>query len=342
MIDLSKKTPRVAICIPTYNQAEYISEAIQSCLDQTYPNIEIWISDDCSTDATEEIIYSSFNDHKNIYYHKQIKNLNIAKNNNWLLSQPLCDFILRLDSDDKLHPEFISTLLPNLLTDNKIGYAHSAVIEINQKSQEVKLRELFRKTGSEDASTALIKSVSGYRVAANICLFRKEALMKANFYKEDVNFGEDWDLSIRLAALGYNNFYSSKQLAYYRVWNDKNNYRAKRKLLQLNGCLKIFNNTLVPIFEEKGLPKKKLDIARKKLAIAHSICLIEDIFNTKEKKEIKEALLLLDSSASVKLKIALLNWGLVAFYRYPTRIKLSLKRLVKKYYQKILKQRTKQ
>lgn len=46
----------VSVCIPTYNRANFLDKAIQSCLDQDYPNLEILVSDNCSTDNTNEIL----------------------------------------------------------------------------------------------------------------------------------------------------------------------------------------------------------------------------------------------------------------------------------------------
>src|SRR5690606_24488463 len=48
--------PLVSICIPTYNGAAYIAEALESAIHQTYPHLEIVVSDDASTDATLAIV----------------------------------------------------------------------------------------------------------------------------------------------------------------------------------------------------------------------------------------------------------------------------------------------
>ena len=50
-----KTTELVSIIVPCYNQVHYLEESVQSCIDQTYPNIEIIIINDGSTDNTEEI-----------------------------------------------------------------------------------------------------------------------------------------------------------------------------------------------------------------------------------------------------------------------------------------------
>ena len=48
--------PKVTIMIPTFNQAAFIGEAIDSALAQTYSNLEIIVGDDASTDATPQIL----------------------------------------------------------------------------------------------------------------------------------------------------------------------------------------------------------------------------------------------------------------------------------------------
>ncbi len=55
---------KLSICIPQYNRINYLLESLLIIEDQTYPNIEIVISDDCSTDDTEERIKSLIPRHK--------------------------------------------------------------------------------------------------------------------------------------------------------------------------------------------------------------------------------------------------------------------------------------
>lgn len=72
--------PLVTIGIPTYNRADgYLKGAIQSALDQTYPNLEIFISDNCSSDNTG-LLVKSFADPR-IRYHRH--DVNIGGNNNF-------------------------------------------------------------------------------------------------------------------------------------------------------------------------------------------------------------------------------------------------------------------
>lgn len=69
-----RSLPLVSIIIPTYNQQEYITDAIESALAQDYPSIEIIVSDDCSTDQTGQIA-SRYTSDPRLIYHRNENNL---------------------------------------------------------------------------------------------------------------------------------------------------------------------------------------------------------------------------------------------------------------------------
>jgi glycosyltransferase involved in cell wall biosynthesis len=108
----------VSIQIPTYNQKQYIAQAIESCLAQTYPYIEIIIADDCSTDNTKEII-KPFLKHSQIKYFKNEKNLGRVDNyKHALYNYCTGQWALNLDGDDYLSDAtFIETAI-NLVQQN--------------------------------------------------------------------------------------------------------------------------------------------------------------------------------------------------------------------------------
>lgn len=98
------KQKKVSIAIMCYNQENFIKDTIESCLNQTYKNIEICISDDYSTDKTYEIVL----DYQDRYPHKircfqQKENMgkySLAINANSMLSLCTWDYIALLDWDD--------------------------------------------------------------------------------------------------------------------------------------------------------------------------------------------------------------------------------------------------
>jgi glycosyltransferase involved in cell wall biosynthesis len=70
--------PKVSVLMPAYNAAQYIGEAIQSILDQSFTDFEFIIIDDCSTDNTWEIIQQYASIDSRIMVSRNKQNLNIA------------------------------------------------------------------------------------------------------------------------------------------------------------------------------------------------------------------------------------------------------------------------
>lgn len=99
-MDSIAQKPLVSINICTFNRANLIAKAIESALAQNYPNIEIVIGDDNSTDNTEEVVKDFINKNPNIFYYKNAGNLGITKNRNFGLQKSQGKYIAVLDSDD--------------------------------------------------------------------------------------------------------------------------------------------------------------------------------------------------------------------------------------------------
>lgn len=101
--------PLVSILIPTYNRANYLGEAIDSALSQTYKNIEIIVHDDASTDGTPELLKR--------YHDPRLRVIRTEDNHgmlggwNYIVKQAKGDYIKFLASDDLLEPTCVSELV---------------------------------------------------------------------------------------------------------------------------------------------------------------------------------------------------------------------------------------
>lgn len=101
--------PFFSIVIPTYNRAHLIVPTIQSVLDQDFPDFEILIIDDGSTDDTEEVIETVFGHHEKIYYiRKKNEERSIARNTGFQLAKG--EYVVFFDSDDLLLPHYLTTI----------------------------------------------------------------------------------------------------------------------------------------------------------------------------------------------------------------------------------------
>ena len=114
--------PKVTIMIPTYNQELFIVDAIQSALAQDYENLEIVISDDISSDNTEEIVQQFLNDNSRVKYYKNAQNLGRVGNYHKVLYEYATgDWVVNLDGDDYYtDPTFISRAMNRILNQKDI------------------------------------------------------------------------------------------------------------------------------------------------------------------------------------------------------------------------------
>lgn len=271
---------RTTICIPTFNQSKYVVQSIRSALAQSIPS-DILVSNDGSSDNTAEVIANAgFDGRITVINHSA--NVGIGMHVNWLLEQPKTEFVARLDSDDRLYPTYIEELLALLDAYPQAGYAHCSVQEIDDEGREGKTRCLARKSGYEDADSSLRSMVRGYKVAANILLFRRSALQDAGFGSSTINFAEDYDLCIRIADAGWGNIYSDRLLASYRVWSNSNRQSVVRKMSEIQGLRHIFSSSLEAAFRRRGFNLGVLARRRIQLALEHSGYLDRDTISDQE------------------------------------------------------------
>lgn len=103
------KTPLISVVIPTYNRADFVEQAIQSVLNQTYSNFEVLVIDDGSTDNSAELIQKMAETDKRIRFYqlKQNSGVSIARNKGLSLARG--KYIAFLDSDDTAYPYWLET-----------------------------------------------------------------------------------------------------------------------------------------------------------------------------------------------------------------------------------------
>jgi glycosyltransferase involved in cell wall biosynthesis len=99
--------PLVSIGIPTFNANHKIGAALISILDQNYPNLEIIVSDNCSTDATEKNLTSISSSDSRIKYFRQSENIGILPNFEFVFKQSRGEYFMWLADDDTLEPGII-------------------------------------------------------------------------------------------------------------------------------------------------------------------------------------------------------------------------------------------
>jgi len=322
---------KVSICIPTFNQEKYVELAIRSAHEQTLKPFEIIVSNDCSTDGTKAILDRLEKEIPELKIIHQPINLGIAKNVDACLRAGSGNYIIRLDSDDWLMPEYTQKLIQQLSLYPNAGYAHAAVQEIDQDGKPTIIRRLARKSGFQTSDEALHKAVSGYRVAANIVMYRREALEKVNYVSFNINFAEDYYMVTSISVAGYGNLYLNEILSNYRVWIDNNKVRQKRKLAEIEGLAKIFNDLLEPAFKKRNWNLSSIKSNRASFAKVHATCLGWSVYTKAEKEELANSIYNLSSDKSVVFVVKSYLSGAGFIFDAYTHSVSGLKLLIKKF-----------
>ena len=132
--------PLVTIGIPNYNYGHFISEALNSVVKQTYPNIELIIVEDVSSDNSIEIIENwirSYTGKIQINFIKNKKNLGLTKVCNIILDNARGKYFQPLDADDILLPEKIERQVAILENSPNTAMVYSNVMVINDSGKVI-------------------------------------------------------------------------------------------------------------------------------------------------------------------------------------------------------------
>jgi glycosyltransferase involved in cell wall biosynthesis len=187
---------KVSIIIPCFNQAQYLPDSVESVLQQTYKNIELIIVNDGSTDHTKEIAKElSYN----VLINQDNKGLSVARNEGIRCSTG--EYILPLDADDKISPDFIEKTIGK----NDI---------VSTWQQEFGLSNRLW------MNTIVNPTYENFRQRnqINCCaLFKKEIWENIGGYDENMLIGfEDWDFWLRATKANYKVSVIPEALFYYR------------------------------------------------------------------------------------------------------------------------------
>lgn len=229
------KIKKVSVIIPNYNYEEYISERIDSIINQTYPIYELIILDDCSTDNSVKIIEEKIKNIKNI----SIKFIKNRKNSNSVFSQWQLglknitgDYFWIAEADDLCDKEFLQESI-NIFEKNKniiLYYSNSKKIDENGKvfSEDVlDYMDIFN-TGKwnnsyiNDGRDEIVECLSNNNTILNVSsVVWKNSDIYMNIFEEAKNFKIAGDWYIYYKVLEHGDIaYNNKSLNYFRKHTD--------------------------------------------------------------------------------------------------------------------------
>lgn len=121
--ELIEEDKKVSVIIPLYNQGQYLDECVDSVLRQTYQNFEIIIVDDCSTDESYKVALKQKEKSDKIKVFKHKVNKKLPATRNTAIKNATGEYILPLDSDDKIHPDMLKELVQVMNSGYDIAYS---------------------------------------------------------------------------------------------------------------------------------------------------------------------------------------------------------------------------
>ncbi|MCM0589094.1 MAG: glycosyltransferase family 2 protein [Gloeotrichia echinulata DEX184] len=140
--------PRLSIGLPVYNGDKFLKEAIDSLLNQTFEDFELIISDNASTDKTEEICRAYAAQDQRIRYYRNKTNIGCACNFNQVFELSSCEYFKWAAYDDLHAVNFLSKCIEVLDQNPTIILCHSQVYFIDEHGRFLQNYDIKLKTDS--------------------------------------------------------------------------------------------------------------------------------------------------------------------------------------------------
>jgi glycosyltransferase involved in cell wall biosynthesis len=192
--------PLVSIVIPTYDQKpEYLLASIRSALDQTYPNLEILISNNHSTNGTEKLL-NQINDPRVVVVMPET-HLSLNEHFNFAAAQAKGDHISFLSSDDLIYPGCIEKTMALMIADKSLVMVYNENLIIDAKGDRTDIiRRSKLPTGvySKKHTALRMLNNSEYWVIGSV--LKKEAFLKEKLVAGII--ATDWILGFKLLKYG--------------------------------------------------------------------------------------------------------------------------------------------
>lgn len=191
---------RVSVVLPTYNRADVLKKSIDSVLAQTYPELELIVVDDGSTDGTEELVRGISDERIRYFSTKLNRGAAAARNYGIAHASPETEFLAFEDSDDLWHRDKLEKQLRELEQHPEAGFCYhkisydmgggyTAILPDERLPEEKKRGEIYAQLLYDNL------------VDCPSMLIRKSILSQAGTFDELLKALEDYDLALRLAKI---------------------------------------------------------------------------------------------------------------------------------------------
>lgn len=250
--------PRVSVIIPTYNRKDYVQEAIDSVLAQTYTDYEIIVVDDGSTDGTGEALQARYRDRIR-YLWQENRGESLARNRAVDLAQG--DLVALLDSDDRWMPRKLAAQISRLEMDFKNVLVACQALLIDSAGKSLNAPPIGKNLAHNDLERDSL--ILRNPLVCSTVLLRRSYLQRAGGFDPEIKYGEDWDLWLRVSELGRFNFVS-EPLALLRQHSNTQSYLPRPSSIErkFRDHIRILENAFI------RRPERSTDVKLRRRSLA--------------------------------------------------------------------------
>lgn len=192
----SQQAPLVSIVAPCYNAEKYLEDAIKSIFAQDYPNFEVIIVDDGSSDNSIALLKQLQQTHDFQLYSQANQGVSAALNHG--LRYAKGDYVSTPDLDDIMLPESLRIRVDYLDQHPKVGCVGALIIYMDSDGNTIKQQQRDQ-IRTYDFDQILSGAVV---IGAPVALYRMSAMRSAGFYAPNLRV-QDFQMTLRIARLGY-------------------------------------------------------------------------------------------------------------------------------------------
>lgn len=307
----------ISVIIPVYNGERFILETLRSVQEQTFQKFEAIVVDDGSTDNTAQIV-GDFCKTDVRFVLIQQKNAGVSAARNAAIQRARGEWIAFLDGDDVWLPEKLARQTETLSANQAANFCFTNFfIWDGERDLGTGFPSNYPMPGG-DISEQLI---FGIRFVPSTALVRRSLVVDAGLFRKQMESSEDWDLWLRMAALGLRVCSVREPLVRYRQW--PGSVTAKNRMASVAANLRVAENTL-PVVAER-FPDLRQQCQRS-IATTRTIFQIMTARISRNEKELVDAIW---QAWRRERRLKWLRW--YAFLRWPQALGgVALQRMVVK------------
>jgi glycosyltransferase involved in cell wall biosynthesis len=246
--------PLVSVIIPTYDAAAYIRETVASALAQTYPNVEVIVVDDASTDNTREVLEQFIRDKKIAYYARArgeaVHGPSVTRDTG--IAHARGEFIAFIDTNDLYLPTKLEKQVGYLRTHPECGVSYCDIWHFFDGAPE----KLFMNTRSRYTGPDTFRTLLKMNFMNPLMIvMRRSVISQFGAFDESYPRSEDWEYWVRLSYHGVQFAHlGGEPQAKYRIRASGLSYGWKIKVEEKRTMLRIFTE-----LEKKMTPRERAE-----------------------------------------------------------------------------------